>query len=198
MDDSGRVRITDFGLAVIPQDSARKRRFFDDCNVWWIAPEILHDFGTYSKEVDVLAFVMVMFKVCYGGIVENCWYPRYWITGYLTIWSYVTCMCQWPDWSYCMSHLMWQSAAESHCIAVTVMCSSMYINPMYLCDMTTRLLSSSTSYSHTSLSSLTTPSSHKVRLEYHVVYRIYSALLNRNYYALNSDLLWVCPNAGFH
>ena len=69
MDDSGRVRITDFGLAAIPQDLARKRRFFDDRNVRWIASEILHDYGTYSKEADIFAFAMIMFEVRYGGIV---------------------------------------------------------------------------------------------------------------------------------
>ena len=50
---------------------------------------------------------------------------------------------------------------------------------MYLCNMTTCLLSSPTSYSLTQATKPNHPTSPKVRLEYHVVYRIYSALLNR-------------------
>ena len=38
--------------------------------------------------------------------VENRRYPRYRITSYPTIRSYATLMCQRPDRSYCMSHLM--------------------------------------------------------------------------------------------
>ena len=69
MDDSGRVRITDFGLATTPQGSAPKRGFLDDHNARWTAPEILHDSGACSKEADVFAFAMVMIEVRYGGIV---------------------------------------------------------------------------------------------------------------------------------
>ena len=68
VDDSGRARITDFGLAAMPQDSAPKRGFLDDHNARWTAPEILHDYGTYSKEADVFALAMVMIEVRYGRI----------------------------------------------------------------------------------------------------------------------------------
>jgi len=63
VDDSGRARITDFGLATMPRDPDSKRAFFDDQTVQWTAPEILNDCGTYSKEADVFSFAMVMVEV---------------------------------------------------------------------------------------------------------------------------------------
>jgi len=43
----------------------------DDQNLRWTAPEILHEFGTYSKEADIFAFAMVMIEVRYGRIVMH-------------------------------------------------------------------------------------------------------------------------------
>ena len=65
VDDSGRVRITDFGLAAVPQDPASKPAFLDDQTARWTAPEILLDSGTHSKEADVFSFAMVMIEVRY-------------------------------------------------------------------------------------------------------------------------------------
>ena len=61
--DSGRARITDFGLATVSKNLAFKRAFLDDQSVRWTAPEILHAPGTYSKEADVFAFAMVIIEV---------------------------------------------------------------------------------------------------------------------------------------
>jgi len=66
VDDSGRVRITDFGLATMPRGPNSQRAFVDDQSVPWTAPEILNDRGTYSKEADVFSFAMVMVEVRYG------------------------------------------------------------------------------------------------------------------------------------
>jgi len=63
VDDFGRVRITDFGLATIPQGSDSKRGLLDEHNARWTAPEILDGLGTYSKEADIFAFAMVMIEV---------------------------------------------------------------------------------------------------------------------------------------
>ena len=65
MDDSGRARITDFGLATILQNPDFKRAFLDDQSVRWTAPEILYAPGAYSKEADVFSFAMVMIEVRY-------------------------------------------------------------------------------------------------------------------------------------
>jgi serine/threonine protein kinase len=68
VDDSGRVRVTDFGLATILQGSAPQRSLLDDHNARWTAPEILYDSGMYSKEADIFSFAMVIIEVRYGGI----------------------------------------------------------------------------------------------------------------------------------
>ena len=65
MDDSGRARISDFGLAMIPHQ-ASKRAFLDDQTARWTAPEILHDSGTHGKKADVFALAMVMIEVWRG------------------------------------------------------------------------------------------------------------------------------------
>ena len=66
MDDAGRARITDFGLATVTQnlDSMRISEDEDEGHTArWTAPEILHEEGTYSKEADVFSFAMVMIEV---------------------------------------------------------------------------------------------------------------------------------------
>lgn len=66
VNDSGQARITDFGLATIPQYPASKRALFGDETVRWTAPEILGNSGICSKEADVFSFAMVMIEVRYG------------------------------------------------------------------------------------------------------------------------------------
>ena len=65
MDASDNARITDFGLAIVTQDLDSLRGGSDECGdgARWIAPEILEDRGTYSKEADVFSFAMVMIEV---------------------------------------------------------------------------------------------------------------------------------------
>jgi len=67
VDTSGRARITDFGLAMITQDLDSIRNDSDEHghSARWIAPEILDDRGTYSKEADVFSFAMVTIEVRY-------------------------------------------------------------------------------------------------------------------------------------
>jgi len=66
VDATDRARITDFGLAVVTQDLDLIRGASAESNhsVRWIAPEILSDQGTYSKEADVFSFAGVMIEVC--------------------------------------------------------------------------------------------------------------------------------------
>ena len=68
MNATGNVRITDFSLAVITHDLDSIRNDSDECggSARWIAPEILDDRGTYSKEADVFSFAMVTIEVHYG------------------------------------------------------------------------------------------------------------------------------------
>ena len=65
MDANGNARITDFGLAIITQDLDSLRNGSDECGdgARWIAPEILENRGTYSKEADVFSFAMVTIEV---------------------------------------------------------------------------------------------------------------------------------------
>ena len=65
MDASGNARITDFGLAIVTQDLDSLRGGSGECGdgTRWIAPEILKDRGTYSKEADVFSFAMVTIEV---------------------------------------------------------------------------------------------------------------------------------------
>ena len=64
MDDSGRARITDFGLAVVIQnfDSTGSASSHGGHAPRWTAPEVL-DGGVYSKKSDVFSFAMVMIEV---------------------------------------------------------------------------------------------------------------------------------------
>jgi len=65
VDGTGHARVTDFGLAMITQDldSIRGNPAEHDQGALWIAPEILGDRGTYSKEADVFSFAGVAIEV---------------------------------------------------------------------------------------------------------------------------------------
>ena len=65
MDATGHARITDFGLAIVTQDldSVRNASVERGQSVQWIAPEILDNRGTYSKEADVFSFAGVAIEV---------------------------------------------------------------------------------------------------------------------------------------
>ena len=66
VDTTGRARITGFGLAMVTQnlDSMRNAPAEHGHSARWIAPEILDDQGTFSKEADVFSFAMVTIEVC--------------------------------------------------------------------------------------------------------------------------------------
>ena len=65
MDATGHARITDFGLAVVTRDLDSIRGTSAGCNNSgrWIAPEILSDQGTYTKEADIFSFAGVAIEV---------------------------------------------------------------------------------------------------------------------------------------
>ena len=65
VDTTGHARIADFGLAMLTQnlDSMRRAPAEHGHGMRWIAPEILVDGGTYSKEGDVFSFAMVVIEV---------------------------------------------------------------------------------------------------------------------------------------
>ena len=62
VDATGHARITDFGLAMITQD-LDSIRHTSDHSMRWIAPEMLSNQGTYSKEADVFSFAGVTIEV---------------------------------------------------------------------------------------------------------------------------------------
>ena len=72
---TGRARITDFGLVMATQnpDSVWSAPPEYGPSARWIAPEILCDFGTYSKEGDVFSFAMITFGVR-RGLSTRCRY----------------------------------------------------------------------------------------------------------------------------
>ena len=65
MDNTGRARIAEFGLATVTQnlDSIRTASDEHGHTARWTAPEILNEEGTHSKEADVFSFAMVMIEV---------------------------------------------------------------------------------------------------------------------------------------
>ena len=69
VDDAGRARITDFGLATVTQnlDSIRSAPSDQGHTARWTAPEILKEEGQHGKEADVFSFAMVMIEVRQPG-----------------------------------------------------------------------------------------------------------------------------------
>ena len=65
VDADGHARITDLGLAMVTQDTARSAFGDQGHTARWTAPEILNEEGTYSKEADVFSFAMVVIEVRY-------------------------------------------------------------------------------------------------------------------------------------
>jgi len=66
VDTTGHAMITDCGLAVVTQNLDSMRSTPDEHGhgaLRWIAPEILANQGTFSKEADVFSFAMVMIEV---------------------------------------------------------------------------------------------------------------------------------------
>ena len=56
VDAAGHAQLTDFGLSAVTQNMYAIQNALDehDHSVRWIAPEILDNWGTYSKEVEFL------------------------------------------------------------------------------------------------------------------------------------------------
>ena len=69
VDKTGHARITDFGLAAVTRDpdSMWGASAEHGQNARWIAPEILGNRGTYSKEADVFSFAGVAIEVRLSG-----------------------------------------------------------------------------------------------------------------------------------
>jgi len=65
VDTTGCARITNCGLAMVTQnlDSIRSAPDEHGHSTRWIAPEILDNRGTFSKESDVFSFAMVIIEV---------------------------------------------------------------------------------------------------------------------------------------
>ena len=65
VDANDNAQITDFGLTMVTQDPDSLWGGSDECGdgARWIAPEILDNRGTYSKEADVFSFAMVTIEV---------------------------------------------------------------------------------------------------------------------------------------
>ena len=76
MDDSGRARLVDFGLATVTRnlDSMRSVSCQRGYTARWAAPEVL-DEDTYSKEADIFAFAMVMIEVCHSDLLHAELWP---------------------------------------------------------------------------------------------------------------------------
>jgi serine/threonine protein kinase len=66
VDDSGRARIADFGLAMVTKnlDSKPSDAHQRGHTVGFAAPEVMEK-GVYSKEADMFSFAMVMVEVCH-------------------------------------------------------------------------------------------------------------------------------------
>ena len=66
VDAAGRALIADCSLVIVTQNLDSIRGAPDEYgdSTRWIAPEILDNRGTFSKEADVFSFAMVMIEVC--------------------------------------------------------------------------------------------------------------------------------------
>ena len=64
VDDTGRARLTDFGLAAVVLDFGSVGSIKDGHAVRWAAPEILDKEQPVSKKSDVYSFAMVTIEVC--------------------------------------------------------------------------------------------------------------------------------------
>ena len=80
VDNSGRARIADFGLATVTRRLGSVVSVLDEYQLTarWTAPEILNDQGPYSKEADIFSFAMVTIAVRCGtptapGAVPHCY-----------------------------------------------------------------------------------------------------------------------------
>ena len=71
VDATMRARITDFGPATAAQNlhSIRSASEGHGRAAQWIAPEILSEGRTFSKEADIFSFAMVMIEVSYEWVV---------------------------------------------------------------------------------------------------------------------------------
>jgi hypothetical protein len=69
VDTTGRAWITDCGLVMVTQnlDSMRSAPDEHGHSTRWIAPEILDNRGTFSKEADVFSFALVTIEVRCGS-----------------------------------------------------------------------------------------------------------------------------------
>lgn len=67
VENSGHVRIADFGLAKITKNpnSIRSASYQNGFTIRWAAPEVLGE-GEYSKKADIFSFAMVMIEVRRG------------------------------------------------------------------------------------------------------------------------------------
>jgi len=63
VDDTGRARLTDFGLAAIVLDVESAGSIKDGHAVRWAAPEIIDMEQPVNKKSDVYSFAMVMIEV---------------------------------------------------------------------------------------------------------------------------------------
>ena len=61
IDNSGRARVTEFGLAGVTQSAPHQHVH----TARWAAPEVLNE-APRSKEADIFSFAMVMIEVCHG------------------------------------------------------------------------------------------------------------------------------------
>ena len=67
VENSGHVRIADFGLAKITKNPNPTRTPSDQngSTMRWAAPEVLSN-GEYSEKADIFSFAMVMIEVRHG------------------------------------------------------------------------------------------------------------------------------------
>ena len=66
VENSGHVRIADFGLSKITKNpnSIQGISFQNGCTIQWAAPEVLNKWE-YSKKADIFSLAMVMIEVCH-------------------------------------------------------------------------------------------------------------------------------------